>query len=343
MKEMTTSPALTTRREFLQHCGSAAVLVVPFREKDKRDKENMDIIKTDYDVIVIGGSFSGLSASMALGRSLRRVLVIDAGKPANRFTPHSHNFITHDGSVPEDIAKIARQQVQKYNTVSFATGMVDTLEKSGHKFLVTLTTGEQYSSWKVILATGIIDVLPDIPGFSACWGKSALHCPYCHGYEVRDTKTGILGNGDYAFEFGAMISNWTHDLTIYTNGPSNLTADQTNKLTVRNVRIVEEKIEKLIHQGGQLQRIIFQGGHDAGIDTIYARPSFIQHSDVAKQIGCDMTEDGYIKVDSFQRTTVPGVFACGDNASKMRTVANAVAAGTTAGMMLNKELILENF
>ena len=301
-------------------------------------------MKTEkFEVIIIGGSYSGLSAAMALGRALRKVLVVDAGRPANRFTPHSHNFITHDGRTPAQIAAIAREQVQKYESLQLKTGVVARIDARRPEFEISLEGGKKYSARKIILATGIIDLMPDIPGFAECWGKTVLHCPYCHGYEVRNTKTGILGNGEYAFDFGAMISNWTKDLRIYTNGPSTLTSEQTSILIRHNISIVEDRVKNLSHTDGSIHKINFENGTSDFISTVYSKPPFAQQSELLSQLGCELTEDGYVKVDQFQKTSVPGVFACGDNATKIRTVANAVSLGTTAGIMSNKELIFEDF
>ncbi len=299
--------------------------------------------KEKFDVIVIGGSYSGLSAAMALGRALRKVLIIDAGKPANRFTPQSHNFITHDGRPPGEIALLAKLQVGDYNSVQQMDGTVDHVEKVNDGFIVRLASKAKYFSRKLIFSTGIVDIMPDIPGFSDCWGKSVLHCPYCHGYEVRKETTGIIGNGDYAFEFGSIISNWTNDLTIYANGPSTLTSEQTSKLQSHNIEIVEDKIKAIEHERGHVKRIIFENERSRYLKAIYARPGFKQHSDIPKILGCELTNEGYIKIDLSQKTTVPGVFACGDNVTRIRTVSNAVSMGTTAGMMVNKEVILEDF
>jgi thioredoxin reductase len=296
-----------------------------------------------FDVIIIGGSYSGLAAGMALGRALRKVLIIDSGKPCNRYTPHSHNFITHDGRAPEEITKLAKQQVEKYQTVKILNGLALHAEKKDNLFYVSTGPNASFTATKLIFATGIRDLMPDIPGFEECWGKSVIHCPYCHGYEVRNERTGILGNGEYAFEFASLISNWTNDLAVYSNGKSTLTEEQARKLTQHNISIIEDEIERLEHRNGYLQRIIFKNAKSATVKAIYSRPLFVQHSNIPESLGCEMTSDGYIKIDSAQKTTVPGVFACGDNTTRMRTVANAVAMGTSVGMMVNKELILETF
>src|SRR5688572_21015675 len=166
-----------------------------------------------FDVIIIGGSYAGLAAGMALGRALRKVLIIDSGEPCNRQTPHSHNFLTHDGRPPGEIAKLARQQVQLYNTIRFLQGVAALGIKTEGGFEITQDSGEIFGAKKLIFATGIRDIMPDIDGFKSSWGISVLHCPYCHGYEVRNQRTGILGNGENGFELTKLISNWTKDLT----------------------------------------------------------------------------------------------------------------------------------
>ncbi len=296
-----------------------------------------------FEVIIVGGSYSGLAAAMGLGRALRKVLVIDSNKPANRYTPYSHNFLTHDGDKPSEIAAIAASQVDKYPTVKRIQGEVVSGSMSNGNFQVVLADGRSFHAKKLVFATGIIDVFPDISGFADCWGKSVLHCPYCHGYEVRGAKTGILGNGDYAFEFSSLISNWTSDLTIYTNGTSSLTAEQTTRLRSHNIRIIENQILELKHSNGNLEEIFFLGGHPEKIEVIYTRPEFKQHCDLPTLLGCETTPEGYIKIDATQRTTVPGIYACGDNVTRIRTVANAIAMGTTTAITLNKDIINESF
>ena len=300
-------------------------------------------VNNQFDVIIIGGSYSGLAASMALGRALRKVLIIDSAMPCNRQTPHSHNILTQDGSTPQAIATSARKQVQHYKTVHFFDGLATKGNKTESGFEIETSNGETFQSTKLVIATGIKDIMLPIEGYAECWGISVLHCPYCHGYEVRNEITGILGNGEYGYEFSALISNWTSDLTLYTNGKSTLTKNQIDKLVKRHIQVVEDEIFKLEHENGYLQNILFKNGNSVPIKALYARSPFVQHSDIPQSLGCELTEDGYIKVNSEQKTTVHGIFASGDNTTRLRTVANAVAMGTTAGMMANKELIEEYF
>lgn len=298
---------------------------------------------TNFDVIIIGGSYSGLAAGMSLGRALKKVLIIDDGKPCNRQTPYSHNFITHDGDSPAAITALANLQVGKYETVKFFKGLAINGIKTEHGFEIQVASDEIFSAKKIIFATGIRDKLPGIEGVAACWGISVLHCPYCHGYEVRQEKTGILGNGELAFDFTRLISNWTNDLALFTNGISTLTTGQREKLEKHQIKIIEAEIERLEHINGQLQNIILRDGTKFLLKALYAPVPFEQHCTIPASLGCQLNEEGFIKVDAFQETTVSGIFACGDNATAMRTVANAVAMGTTAGMVLSKKMILEEF
>jgi thioredoxin reductase len=294
-----------------------------------------------FDIIIIGGSYSGLAAGMALGRASKKVLIIDSGKPCNRQTPHSHNFLTQDGKTPTEIATIAKEQVHIYPTIEFFNGLATYGRKTENGFEIKVATGKTFRADKLIFATGIRDVMAEIDGFAACWGISVLHCPYCHGYEVKDQKTGILGNGEYGYELCRLISNWTSNLTLFTNGTSTLTANQMEKLGKHQIQIVEKEIQRLEHIHGYIEHILFRDGTKSSLKAIYARAPFEQHCKIPETLGCELTEEGYIKVDPFGETTINGVFACGDNSSRMRTVANAVAMGTTAGITVSKKLIFE--
>ena len=296
-----------------------------------------------FDVIIIGGSYAGLASAMALGRALRNVLVIDAGEPCNKQTPHSHNFLTHDGETPKEISTLARQQVSRYDTVTLLSALATKGIKTANGFEIQTNAGDTFRARKLVFATGIKDIMPDIPGFSESWGISVLHCPYCHGYEVRHQKTGILANGDTGFELATLISNWTTDLTLFTNSKSTLTEPQRLKLNKHRILIIEEKISQLENKNGFIHYVVMADGVKLPLKALYARPPFTQHSSIPQALGCELTPEGYIKIDGAHRTTIPGIYACGDNVTRMRTVANAVSMGTTTGLMLNNELIEEDF
>lgn len=297
----------------------------------------------NFDVIIVGGSYAGLSAAMALGRSLRQVLIIDSGLPCNRQTPHSHNFITHDGEKPSVIAKKAKEQVLNYPTVRFHKGLAVSGKKTSHGFEINTENGELFSAKKLIFATGVEDIMPGIQGFSACWGISVIHCPYCHGYEFRSKKTAIMANGERALHLASLVNNLSTDLTILTSGEANFSVEQAAKLKKHGVTVITEQVSKIQHKNGWVEKVIFKDNKAIAFDAVYAAIPFRQHSSIPVELGCDLTEQGHIVVDNFQKTTIKGVFACGDNTNMMRSVSNAVAAGNLAGAMVNIELVQENF
>jgi thioredoxin reductase len=298
---------------------------------------------TNFDVIIIGGSYAGLSAAMALGRALRKVLIIDNGLPCNRMTPHAHNFITHDGDTPAYIAQLSREQVLQYPTIRFHKGKAISGSKIAHGFIITTEAGESFSSTKILFATGIADRLPAIKGFAECWGISALHCPYCHGYEVKHENIGILGNGEMGFMITRLLSNWTKTLQLFTNGKSTLSAEQSEKLRQHGIPIIENEIEELVHTNGNLSAIRFTNGEVKELTAVFSKIPFTQHTDIPQHLGCALTEQGFIQVDEFQRTTIPGVFAAGDNSTMYRSLSVAIGAGTKAGGVMNNEMVEETF
>lgn len=297
----------------------------------------------NFDVIVIGGSYAGLSAALALGRSLRNVLVIDSGLPCNRSTPHSHNFLTHDGELPAAIAAKAKAELLAYETVKFQNGLAVSGTKTEKGFEIITQDGQTFYGRKLIFATGIKDVLPGIPGFAECWGISVIHCPYCHGYEFRGRKTGIMAHGDKAFHLASLVRNLTPAPVILTSGQAVFTAEQSARLEKYDIRVMEEEITEIVHEKGWVRKVLLKGGEQVDFEAVYAALPFVQHSGIPASLGCELTEHGYIRVDAFQKTTVNGVFACGDNAGMMRSVANAVAGGSMTGAMVNAELAGEAF
>ena len=296
-----------------------------------------------YGVIIIGGSYAGLSAAMALGRSLKKTLVIDSGKPCNRQTPYSHNFLTQDGKAPKEILTIARRQVERYESVTFYDGTVSGGSQVPKGFEITTQSEDIFYSKKLIFATGIKDQLPNIPGFAECWGISVIHCPYCHGYEYRHQKTGILANGEDAFHVISLVNNLTDKLVVLTHGKADFTPEQLRKLKNHNIQLEEIEAARIEHKNGYLDYVILKDGNKIELDAMYASVPFTQSSDIPASLGCKLTEQGYIDVDNFQKTTIPGIYACGDNSSGMRSISNAVSTGNIAGGMTNMELTKERF
>lgn len=331
------------RRVFVRRtAGMAIALCLPMPFLSFSSNNNMEQQQKEYDVIIIGGSYAGLSAAMALGRSLKRVLVIDAGKPCNRQTPHSQNFLTQDGTPPQEISSIAKAQVMRYDTVTFFDDTALSGKKIADGFEVTCSSGEVFKASKLIFATGLKDNMPDIKGFAECWGISAIHCPYCHGYEHKGKPTGLLLNGDMAYHLVQLVSNLTNSLTVFTNGKPEFKEGQLEKIKAKGVRVVEARVTELVHEGGYISEVICEDGNVYEIGALYARPDYEQHCKIPEQLGCMLNEQGLVKTDMFQKTTVEGTYAAGDCAA-MRAVAMAVATGNMAGAVCNKELTEERF
>ena len=299
-------------------------------------------VNKHYDGLIIGGSYAGLSAAMALGRSLRNVLIIDGGKPCNRYTPHAHNFLTHDGDVPADIAQHGKAEVLKYDTVSFLQDIVLEAERIDSGFQLMTKSGKVYTSKKLLFATGLSDIMPDIEGFEACWGKSVIHCPYCHGYEYHHRPTGIMANDQVVQHLAPLVNNLTGELYVFTNGKSTISTEQTGKIKKHNIRIIEDEIDYLDHTQGKLNKVVLKNSNAIDLDALYAHPEYKQHCPIPEQLGCELTEQGLLQVDMFQKTSVEGVYAAGDNCA-MRSIATAVFTGNVAGAICNKDIAEEEF
>ncbi len=332
----------TNRRTFIKQSGMAlTAFSFPFSLKNLQYNSMSD--SQHFDVIIIGGSYSGLSAAMTLGRSLRSVLIIDSGLPCNRQTPHSHNFLTQDGVPPHEIASIGKRQVERYETIQFLNDFAVSGIKTKNGFEIKTAKNQNFKASKLIFATGIKDLMPKIKGFSDCWGISVVHCPYCHGYEIRNKKTGIIANGDVAFHLAPMAKNLTENLTILTNGKATFNPEQLSKLRKNNITIIEKEIIEIEHDNGHIKNVVFKDNSKAHFEATYAAIPFEQHSDIPETLGCELNEQGYIQVDMMNKTTIENVFACGDNCTRIRSVANAISSGNMVGAIINMELSNEHF
>ena len=296
-----------------------------------------------YDVIIIGGSYAGLSAAMSLGRSLRKVLIFDSNNPCNKQTPYAHNFITNDGLTPHALRHKAKEQVLAYPTVQFLDGLVTDVLPKENSFDVVTQNNNIFTARKILFATGLTDTIPNIPGFAECWGITILHCPYCHGYESKGKKTAIIGNGDMGYELARIISHWTDNLTLYTNGTSTLSPDEVLNLNRHNITVVQNKIDYFEQENGTLKAIYFTDTAPEYPEVIYTQLPFKQQCDIPEKLELNMTDKGFICVSKHLETSIAGIYAAGDCLSLFRSVANAVASGNKVGAMINKSFIDEDF
>lgn len=293
------------------------------------------------DAIIIGGSFAGLSAAIYLARARRSVLVIDAGKPRNRFAAHSHGFFAQDGSSPAAMIKTAREQVGAYPTVTFIDGVAADAWKEGGRIMVALDDGAVHSSARLLLAFGVSDVLPEIAGLAERWGKSVLHCPYCHGYEFSERQLGVLQLSPVSQHQALLISEWG-PTTYFLNGgaaPEDAVLEQFKK---RGIAVESRSIKALAGPGADLSQVQLSDGATVALDALYIGPQQYFTSAIAEQIGCKLNQGPFgpsIAVDDVKRTSVSDVYAAGDiTRGGGHTVAFASADGVMAGLAIHRSL-----
>lgn len=292
-----------------------------------------------FDVLIVGGSVAGLSAATYLGRMRRKVLMVDSGKPCNRVSHASHGFLTRDGVDPAELLQIGREQLQKYSTVQLRSGLVTGIQPDADRFAATLETGETVGAHKVLLAMGLRDHLPPLANVEQFWGRSAFHCPYCDGWEVRDQPLAVQGNGDAAMHRAKLLLNLTDDLVICTDGPATFSDADWHFLRAHQVRVLETPLTGLTGEGEQLDTLHFADGSTLARHALFLNLRTSQQSDLAAALGCEINAMGFVQVDAQARTNVAGVHAAGDMTNPMRAVIFATAQGAAAGIWLNVELM----
>jgi thioredoxin reductase len=296
-----------------------------------------------YDAIIIGGSFAGLSAATYIARARRSVCIVDTGAPRNRFAAQSHGFFTHDGSQPQAMLAGARSQVAKYPTATFLQAAAASATKESDGFSIRLATGDVLESTKLVLAFGISDELPAIPGLAERWGRSVLHCPYCHGYEFSGRRLGVLRVSPLSVQQAMLIAEWGAT-TFYLNGAPEPDAAALIELRRRRVAVEPAPIRALHghDRDGQLSAIEFSDGRTSDVDALYLGPPTRLNSDIAQQLGCELAEGRFgpiIRTDDSRMTTVPGVYAAGDIVRDAHNLTWASADGVTAGLALHRSLV----
>jgi thioredoxin reductase len=296
-----------------------------------------------WDAIVVGGGPAGLSAALVLGRCRRTVLVCDAGEPRNRHAEAMHAFLTREGVAPREFLKMARDGLSPYPGVEFRHCVVESVTPRGRTFVLRFNGGAEEQCRKLLLATGVRDEVPRIAGIDEFYGKTVHHCPYCDGWESREEPIAVYGRRNRAFEMSRALTAWSNDIVLCTHGASGLNAEQKRQLARNGVRIVEEKIERLVGRDGQLEAIVFHGGRRlARRRLFFDLPSHAQ-SDLSRQLGCRIRRDGSVHCSGYEATDVPGVFIAGNIAGDVQLVIFAAAEGAKAAFGINRSLTREEF
>jgi thioredoxin reductase len=296
-----------------------------------------------FDAIVVGGSFAGLSAAMQLVRARRKVLLIDAAQPRNRFAEASHGFLGQDGRAPAAIRAEGLRQLAAYPTFTLEEGTAARAEGESGAFVVAVEDGGERSARRLVLATGVTDTLPALPGLQERWGKSALHCPYCHGYEVRDRPIGVLAAHPLAAHQAVLLPDWG-PTTLFTQSLFPPSPEDEALLRARGVTIEAMPVVELIGKAPALEAVGLADGRRVAMEALFVAPAVRMASELPRQLGCAFTDGPlgpYIAVDDFKQTSVLGVYAAGDAARPMHNATLASADGVLAGVGAHQSLARE--
>jgi thioredoxin reductase len=291
-----------------------------------------------YDVVVVGGGAAGLSAALVLGRARRRVAVVDAGAPRNAPAAHMQGFLSRDGMSPADLLAAGRTEVTGYG-VELVEDQVLAIEAG---FVVRLAGGRVLKARRILVATGVRDELPDIPGVRERWGRDLLHCPYCHGWEVRDQPLGVLGTVAGSVQHALLVRQWSDDVTFFVH-TYELTAAERVQLDGRGVQIVDGEIARLVVEDDRLTGVELADGQLIARSAVFIRPGNVPHPDgLLTGLGCNVGEAGFVTVDATGRTSTFGVWAAGNVVDPRAQVITAAGAGSAAAIAINADLVQED-
>jgi thioredoxin reductase len=293
--------------------------------------------ETSFDVVVVGGGPAGLSAAMVLGRCRFRVLVVDSGRPRNHAAPGVHNFLGSDGVLPAELRRRGQREARHYG-VAFRHGEVTAVTRRGGGFALTLARGGGLRCRRLLLATGVVDSLPEVPGLAALYGKSVFHCPYCDGWEVRDRLLALYGRGGAAARYAVTLTRWSADLVLLTDGPTRLRAADRAALDAAGVRVVAKRIAALEAVRGRLARVRFADGEALRRHALFFASRPQQSCGLAATLGVRFTDKGMVQAGRFQDAGVPGVYVAGDASRDVQLAVVGAAEGVKAAVAIHADL-----
>ncbi len=292
-----------------------------------------------WEVIIVGGGPAGLSAALILGRCRRDVLLCDSGKPRNGKARWLHGFLTRDGISPAEFRRHAHEQLAAYPNVRTVEGEAVDARCLDGGFEVTFADGQTHATRMLLLATGVKEELPAIEGIDAIYGRSAFHCPYCDGWEQRDQPLAIFGRGRDGFRFALELSAWSNDLVLCTDGPSELSGEQLQRLSEAHIPVSEKPIERLESTDGQLERVVFVGGETLACNALFFKSVFSPGSDLATRLGCNLVEPGVVPTGAYETTNIPGLYVAGDASREVQLTIVAAAEGAKAAFAIHSALL----
>jgi thioredoxin reductase len=289
------------------------------------------------DVVVIGAGPAGLSAALLLGRCRRRVVVCDAGRPRNAAAEALHGYLTRDGVPPRELLRLGREELRPYG-VDLRQVLVTDVVQGAEGFDVHLESGERLGARTVLLATGVRDHVPDIPGLDECYGISVHHCPYCDGWEVRDRPLAVIGRGAGAAGLALSLKTWSDRVVLCTDGRARISHDHRTQLTAHGIALVDSRITRVDHRSGRVHALVMARGEPVGCEAVFFSAGQTQQSEIAKRLGCDLTRQGTVKTDRLGQTCVPGLYVVGDASRDVQFAIVAAAEGAKAAVAINKLL-----
>ena len=295
-----------------------------------------------YDCIIVGAGPAGLSAALMLGRCRRTVLVCDMGNPRNARSHGLHSYLTRDGIRPPEFLELARKEIGGYPSVEFRTVEVVDATGSADGFRVVCADGRQLSARKLLLATGVVDDLPDLEGLDQLYGTSVHHCPYCDGWEWRDQPLAVYGCGEEGVALSLGLTVWTDDLVLCTDGPTRLSEEELGQLHAQGIEVREDRVLRLEGTDGQLERIVFENGESLSRRALFVSSGQHQRSALARKLGARFTSKGAVDTGTCEATEVPGLYVAGDSSKEAQFVIVAAAEGAEAGMAINKALLKQD-
>ncbi|WP_438448883.1 NAD(P)/FAD-dependent oxidoreductase [Gorillibacterium sp. sgz5001074] len=300
----------------------------------------------DFECAIIGGGPAGLNAALVLGRARRTVVLIDDARPRNAVTHASHGFLTRDGVTPSEFRRIAYEEVLRYPSVVHRPAEVRTvsLAGGGAGFNVTTSDGAPLRVRKLLMATGLKEALPDIPGLKELYGKSLFQCPYCDGWELRDQPLILVSGTPRLFHMAKLLYQWSRDLTVCTNGFRVLEQDQRKLLADRGIRLIEQPVAAFRGSGGKLIRVDFADGSSLARTGGFITPHWLPQNRIVQGLGCEMTDGGGIRTDAWGRSSLPGLYAAGESATGASSqLIAAAASGSQAAVAINTDLTEEEW
>jgi thioredoxin reductase len=293
---------------------------------------------SEYDVVIIGGGAAGLSAALVLARARRRVAVVDAGAPRNAPAAHMHGFLSRDGFPPRDLLTIGRTEVERYGGRLIDGRVTGIGPDLGAGFHVSVADSAPLRTRRILIATGLRDELPDIPGVRERWGRDLLHCPYCHGYEVRDQPVAVLGGTPDAAAHAHLIRQWSADIVLFPHTET-LTADQRHQLTARAIGVVDGPVRRLVVTDDRLTGVELQDGRVIPRVAVFVRPVLVPDNGLLLTLGCAVDDHGWVVTDATGRTTTGGVWVAGNAANPRAQVVTAAGEGSSAAIAINADLV----